>query len=64
MTVIQLIHQLNKYPNDMDVFLAERKTEFSFGLLNSVTKQKVDFFDSVDDEEPICSTECVILDEE
>ena len=63
MTKAQLIEALAPYPDNMEVFLADRKTEFDYGALNSVSKKKVNFM-----EEPggkiLASTECVILDEE
>lgn len=67
MTVKQLIEQLKQYPDNMDVFLAERKTdEFEFGLLNSVYDKEITFVDGLGwpeyDEAP--KVKCVILDEE
>jgi hypothetical protein len=32
MTVKQLKQELGKYPDNMDVFVAERKTEYKYGL--------------------------------
>jgi len=34
MTVKQLIKELSNYPENMDVFVAERKTDFAYGLVN------------------------------
>lgn len=62
MTVKQLKQKLEQYPDDMDVFLAGGKTEFQFGLLNSVRKQEVRFHDFTEEVEAF--EECVILDEE
>jgi hypothetical protein len=63
MKVIELIHELNKYPDNMDVFMDERKTEFTFGLVNSVRKQKINFKDNPYGE-VIASDYVIILDEE
>jgi hypothetical protein len=63
MTVIELIHELNKYPDNMDVFVDERKTEFTFGLVNSVRKQKINLKDDPEGE-VIASDYVIILDEE
>jgi len=45
MNVKELIKELNKYPENMDVFVAERKTEFDFGLINSVSKKEIGFME-------------------
>jgi len=41
MTVKELKNQLENYPDHMDVFVAERKTEFAYGLVNSVTSKEI-----------------------
>jgi hypothetical protein len=64
MNVKQLKKELEKYSDEMDVFLSERKTEFSYGLLNSVKKRKIDFKESPDDDEALASGDVVVLDEE
>jgi hypothetical protein len=64
MTVKELKLELEKYPDNMDVFLAERKTEFSYGLLNSVESHLISFVESPGDEEPKGEDMVVILDEE
>lgn len=63
MTVKDLKKELDKYPDSMFVFMAERKTEFTYGLLNSVTSKEIAFSESPGDE--ILATDIVvILDEE
>ena len=64
MTVRQLTNELSKYPDNMEVFMAERKTEFAFGLLNSVRSKKINFKDSPDDDEVLATDIVVVLDEE
>ena len=68
MTKKELIKALEPFPDNMDVFMAPRKTEFHFGLLNSVSKQDVTFFeDPFEMKEYIIDppvAECIILDEE
>lgn len=64
MTVAQLKKELEKYPNNMDVFVAERKTEFTYGLVNSVWSKKINFKDGPDDEEVLATELVVIIDEE
>lgn len=63
MTVGQLIDELSQYPEDMDVFLAERKSDFDFGLLNSVNQAQLNFKEDSDGE-TTSTLNCVILDEE
>lgn len=63
MTVGQLKKELDKHPDNMDVFIAERTTEFAYGLLNSVRKEEIGFQESPGDQ--ILSMDTVIvLDEE
>lgn len=64
MTVGQLKIELEKHSDNMEIFMAERKTEFTFGLLNSVQQRKINFKESPDDEEVLASEMCLILDEE
>lgn len=63
MTVKKLIEKLSQYPENMEVFMADRKTDFAYGLLNSVRKQEINFM-----EEPngkvLSKEDVVILDEE
>lgn len=72
MTVKKLKEALEKYPDNMDVFMAPRKTDFFYGLLNSVTDDEVLFVEDANNteakeewelEEP-SKVKCVILDEE
>lgn len=67
MTVAQLIKELEKYPDNMDVFIDTRKTEFTYGLLNSVRTDIVTFIEDMEDEwgqDEAPTVTCVILDEE
>lgn len=63
MTVKQLIQKLSSFPENMEVFIAERKTEFSYGLVNSAYVKKINFGEDPDGE--VLSTDnVVVLDEE
>lgn len=64
MTVKQLITELSKYPENMDVYLAERKSEFKYGLLNGVSKLRISFVEDPHDEAAMALEDVVILDEE
>jgi hypothetical protein len=37
--------ELSKYPDDMDVFVDERTTGFTYGLVNSVCSKNIPFTD-------------------
>ena len=64
MTVKELKIELEKYPDNMDVFLAERKTEFGYGLLNGVYEKYIQFVESPGDEIPMGEDMVLVLDEE
>lgn len=63
MTIKELKEKLSQYPDNADVFMAERKTEFSFGLLNSVSEQEINFMEEPNGEVLYVGM-AVILDEE
>lgn len=67
MTVKELKEKLAEYPDNMDVFVAERKTEFAYGLINSVRIEEITFAENPDfdvDEEVLARDTVVIIDEE
>lgn len=69
MTVKQLKDKLSQYPDHMDVFIAERKTEFAYGLLNSVRCEEIIFtenpeFEDFGEDEVSATDTVIILDEE
>jgi len=64
MTVKQMITELKKYPDNMDVFLAERQTEFSFGLAGSVGSQGIIFYADGIEKEDCPEIECVVISED
>ena len=66
MTVKELKEKLNEYPDSMDVFLDERLTKFSFGLLNGIREQKISLYDNITSFEDVAdkNTEVVILSED
>lgn len=63
MNVKELKQKLDLYPDDMDVFLAERQTEFSYGLLNSVRKEIINCKETPDGK-VLAKETVIILDEE
>jgi len=63
MNVKELKEIIEKLPDHMDIFVAERKTEYSYGLVNSARVKKINMVDEPDGE--VLSTETVLLlDEE
>jgi hypothetical protein len=67
MTVKELKEKLSQYPDTMDVFVAERKTEFAYGLVNSIRSEEITFAENPDfseDEEVLAKDTVVIIDEE
>lgn len=66
MTVKQVREALAQYPDNMDVFVAERKTEFAYGLVNSVTSAEIVFLQEGDfsSEEEETKDTVVVIDEE
>ena len=63
MTVKELKQKLEKYPDNMEVFIDERLTEFKYGLLNSVRSKKIDFVEEPEGE-VLANEEVVILCED
>lgn len=66
MTVKQMIEQLQLLPDNMDVFVAERKTDFGYGLVNSLYTKEIPFhedpFGSEIEDAPRVNV--VVIDEE
>lgn len=63
MNIKQLKEKIENLPDTMEVFVAERKSEFSYGLVNSACVKKLNF--SEDPESKTLATEnCFVLDEE
>lgn len=63
MNVKQLKEELSKYPDTMEVFVAERKSEFAFGLVNSAYAKEISFHEDFEGK-PIAYEAVIILDEE
>lgn len=62
MNVKELINELEKYPDNMDVFIDERATDFTYGLLNSVKVKKVNFKEDPNGQ-TLATNDCIILSE-
>lgn len=63
MTVKELKSKLADLPDNMDVFLAERQTEFKYGLVNSAYVKEINFMEEPDGK-VLSRDKVVILDEE
>lgn len=66
MNVGELKKELEKYPDHMDVFLAQRTTDYAYGLANSVRVQEIHFEpnDDWENEEEIVKENAIVIDEE
>ena len=63
MTVKELKEKLAMMQDNMNVFVAERKTEFAYGLVNSAYVKEINFMEAPDGE-AIYADKIVVLDEE
>ena len=63
MNVKQLKEAIKGLPDHLDVHLAETKTDFAYGLLNSVKVQEINFSEEPNGE-VLSKNKVVILDEE
>lgn len=64
MTVGELKKQLEKYPDTLQVFLGERMTDFTYGLLNTVAETEIEFHEDEEYDEPMAVDRVVILTED
>lgn len=62
MNVKQLKEELAKYPDHYEVFLADRKTEFKYGLANSVRSEYIQFMEDPGGD-PLAEDTVLIIDE-
>ena len=63
MTAIEVINELKKYPENMDVFIDERISDFTYGLLNSVVAKEINLSEEPGGE-PIARDKVIILSEQ
>lgn len=63
MTVKELKEKLEHCPDNMDVFIDERVTDFTYGLLNTVTVKGINFVEEPGSE-VLARETCVILSEQ
>lgn len=62
MTIRELKEIIKDLPDNMDVFIAERVTEYSYGLVNSGLVKEVDFYDEDDpDNEDLSAKEDIFI---
>lgn len=64
MTIKELKNEIAMLPDNMEVFIAERKTEFTYGLVNSAYVKEIAFTEDVNDEDILATDRVLILDEE
>ena len=63
MTVKQLKEKLNELPEDAQVFVGQRVTEFGYGLVNSIYTKEIPLLEDEDGEE-LATEKVVVIDEE
>lgn len=63
MKVKELREIIANIPDNMDVFIAERKTEFTYGLVNNAYVKKIGFVEEPNGE-VLAEDNVFILDEE
>jgi len=63
MTVKELKEKIYKLPDNMDVFISERKTEFEYGLVNSAYVQEINFMEEPDGK-VLSRDKVVVIDED
>jgi hypothetical protein len=54
MTIRELKDKIEHLPDTMDVFVAERKTEFTYGLVNSAATRLIEYQEEPGGE-PLCT---------
>ena len=63
MTIKELKEKLSEFPDDMDVFVSERVTDFTYGLVNNVYIKEINFMEEPEGE-VLSRDEVVIISEE
>lgn len=63
MTKAELIKNLEPYPDNMDVFLSERKTDFGYGILNTVSEMEIPFSEEPEGKS-LAKDTVIVLDED
>jgi hypothetical protein len=64
MTVKQLKEKIANLPDTMEVFVCGGKTEFTYGLLNSASVQRIRFHQIPEYEDCVAFQDVLVLDEE
>lgn len=63
MTVLQLKKAIENLPDNMQVFVGERLTEFKYGLVNSAKVKLINFMEEPDGE-PLAKDDVLVLEED
>ena len=64
MTIKQLKEAIKDLPDNMDVFIDERITDFTYGLVNNATVREIDFYEDHGDEKPLARDKVLVLSED
>jgi hypothetical protein len=63
MTIKELKEKISDLPDRMEVFMAERTTDFAYGLVNSAYVKVLDFSEAPD-EKVLAQDSVLVLDED
>lgn len=63
MIIKELKQIIENLPETMEVFVDERSTEFTYGLVNSAKVKEIDFMEEPNGK-PICKDKVLVLSEE
>ena len=63
MTKKELEEKLNEFPENTQVFMGKRVTEFGYGLVNSVYMKEIPLSEDEDGEE-LATEQVIVIDEE
>lgn len=61
MTKNQLLEAIKDLPDNMDVFMGERLTDFTYGLVNSVQVKEIEFKEDNDPDSRVLAKDRVIV---
>lgn len=61
MTIKELKQAIADLPDNMDVFVGERLTEFTYGLVNSAQVRSIEFKEDDDPDSPVLANDTVLV---
>ena len=61
MNIKQLKEKIANLPDDMEVFVSERVTEFAYGLVNSATVKEINFSEDESPASKVLAMDVVLI---